>query len=115
MRTFFIALGFTLLTILSFSQNTIRLGEVAKHVGDSVTVCGKIPGGIPEMNTDLLYTLLAAYVIACVVMFLIPEGLFPKGQMEDRIVTKKGFYRKMFLTTGAIAIVLVWLLDYFFI
>lgn len=28
------------------SQDTIRIEDVAKHIGDSVTVCGKIYGGI---------------------------------------------------------------------
>lgn len=30
----------------SFSQTTIKLEEAAKHVGDSVNVCGKVAGGV---------------------------------------------------------------------
>lgn len=29
----------------TYSQTTIPLGDVSKHIGDSVTVCGKISGG----------------------------------------------------------------------
>ena len=67
------------------------------------------------MNTSLLFTLLTVYVLASITMFLIPEGLFPKGHTEDRIITKKGYYRKVFLIAGACVIVLISLLDYFFI
>lgn len=34
------------ITSISFSQTSIKLEEAAKHVGDSVTVCGKVAGGI---------------------------------------------------------------------
>ena len=33
------------LPVLSFSQTTIKLEDAAKHVGDSVNVCGKVAGG----------------------------------------------------------------------
>lgn len=33
-------------TGVSFSQTAIKLEEVSKHVGDSVTVCGKVANGI---------------------------------------------------------------------
>ncbi|MEO6330915.1 MAG: hypothetical protein ABIO55_18410 [Ginsengibacter sp.] len=33
-------------TSISFSQNAIKLEDAAKHVGDSVTVCGKVANAI---------------------------------------------------------------------
>ena len=67
------------------------------------------------MNTFLLFTLLAVYILAPIIVFLIPEGLFSKGSTQDRIVTKKGYYRKVFLITGAAVIVIILCVDYFFI
>ena len=31
---------------VSFSQTSIKLEDAGKHIGDSVTVCGKVAGGI---------------------------------------------------------------------
>lgn len=31
---------------ISYSQTSIKLEESSKHIGDSVTVCGKVAGGI---------------------------------------------------------------------
>lgn len=33
-------------TSVSFSQNVIKLADVSKHVGDSVTVCGNVANAI---------------------------------------------------------------------
>lgn len=51
-------------TSISFSQTTIKLEDAGKHVGDSVTVCGKVAGGIflEEMeNSPTFLSLGAAY------------------------------------------------------
>lgn len=34
-----------LITLCSTAQQKITLAEISKHIGDSVTVCGKITGG----------------------------------------------------------------------
>jgi hypothetical protein len=36
---------FLLSAVIGHSQTTIKLEEVSKHVGDSVTVCGKVASG----------------------------------------------------------------------
>ena len=41
---FFVASLF--FTTVGFSQTSIKLEDAAKHIGDSVTVCGKVAGGI---------------------------------------------------------------------
>ena len=48
----------------SFSQTTIKLEDVSKHVGDSVSVCAKVAGGrfLEDMeNGPTFLTLGAAY------------------------------------------------------
>ncbi len=65
------------------------------------------------MNNNLLFTMLTVYALSCIIIFLIPERLFPKGHTEERIVTSRGFYRKVFVISGAIIILIVLLVDYF--
>ncbi len=52
------------ITGISFSQTSIKLQDAGKHVGDSVTVCGKVAGGVflEQMeNTPTYLSLGAAY------------------------------------------------------
>lgn len=44
MRKLFTTFLIVLVGLLSYSQNTIKLEDVAKHVGDSVKICGKVYG-----------------------------------------------------------------------
>jgi hypothetical protein len=67
------------------------------------------------MNGPLLFVMLTVYVLGSIIMFLLPEELFSKGSSEDRIVTDKGYYRKLFLIGGAVLIVIILLVDFFFI
>ena len=66
------------------------------------------------MNNTLLFTLLMAYVLGIVIMFLVPEGWMPKGSTPDRAVSKKGLGRKVFIIGGAIVIAIVMLVTNFF-
>ena len=65
MHNFFIAFSFIILGTFSASAQTkITPDEAAKHIGDSVTVCGKIYGGKYFDKSDNKITLLnmgAAY------------------------------------------------------
>lgn len=45
MKTSLLFTAFLFLACLSFSQITIRAEETQKHIGDSVTVCGKVYDG----------------------------------------------------------------------
>ena len=65
------------------------------------------------MNPTLFFTLLIAYVLGMVIMFIVPNGWMPKGSTPDRVVNEKGFGRKVFITGGAIVIVIVLLISYF--
>jgi hypothetical protein len=51
-------------TGVSFAQTAVKLEDASKHVGDSVTVCGKVAGGIflEQMeNSPTFLSLGAAY------------------------------------------------------
>lgn len=45
MRTLIIPLFLLFAATKVYSQQTIPLEDVSKHIGDSVTVCGKVSGG----------------------------------------------------------------------
>lgn len=45
-KLFVCSLCMFVLFVHALAQQTIQLSEVQKHIGDSVTVCGKIFGGI---------------------------------------------------------------------
>jgi len=45
MKNHIVLITFFFISFFSFSQTVIRLDEVYKHIGDSVTVCGKVSGG----------------------------------------------------------------------
>jgi hypothetical protein len=45
MRTIIIPLFLLFAVSKGYSQKTIPLEDVSKHIGDSVTVCGKVSGG----------------------------------------------------------------------
>ena len=64
------------------------------------------------MNTVLLFTMLTAYVLGIIIMFIVPEGWMPKGNTPER-VAHKGLGRKVFVTSGAIVIVIISLISYF--
>jgi hypothetical protein len=57
--------------------------------------------------------MLITYVLAIVIMFLIPERWMPKGNTPDEIVTEKGLYRKTFIIGGALVIVIATLIACF--
>jgi cytochrome c biogenesis protein CcdA len=63
------------------------------------------------MNTTLLLTLLTAYVLGMVIMFVAPEGWMPKGSTPDRIISRKGFGRTVFIIGSAIVIVIALLIS----
>ena len=51
----------TLILFVSFysqAQTSIKLEDVSKHVGDSVTVCGKVSGGVYMAQSNQKLTLL---------------------------------------------------------
>lgn len=42
MKKHIVLTAFLFISLISFSQTVIKLEEVAKHIGDSVTVCGNV-------------------------------------------------------------------------
>ena len=46
MKTIFVLVIFFLWSISASAQTTIQLADVGEYVGDSVTVCGKVSGGL---------------------------------------------------------------------
>jgi hypothetical protein len=64
------------------------------------------------MNTALLLVLLMAYLLGVIILFIVPDGWLPKGNTPDRVVSEKGFGRKVFIIGGAIVIVITLLISY---
>jgi hypothetical protein len=73
------------------------------------------------MGFELLYTSLLFFVLASAIMYLIPERLFTKkfyneaglSKAEvDKHRAKPGFYRKVFLVSGSIIILLMLFVRY---
>ena len=64
------------------------------------------------MTNALLLTLLTAYALGMAIMFIVPAGWMPKGSTPDRVVNEKGFGRKVFITGGAVIIIILSLITY---
>ena len=64
------------------------------------------------MTNALLLTLLTAYALGMAIMFIVPAGWMPKGNMPDRAINEKGFGRKVFIIGGALIIIIISLLTY---
>ena len=64
------------------------------------------------MTNTLLLTLLTAYALGMAIMFIVPAGWMQKGSTPDRDVNEKGFGRKVFITGGAVIIIILSLITY---
>ena len=67
---------------ISFSQTSVKLEDAGKHVGDSVTVCGKVAGGVflEQMeNTPTYLSLGAAYPDQLLTLMIAKDQ---RGQFE---------------------------------
>ena len=63
---------------------------------------------------DVLRIVIAAYILSCLLVYIIPEGLFSKGNSKDRIITEKGYYRKVFVIVGAAVVVITFAIKLIF-
>ena len=85
-------------TGISFSQTAIKLEDAAKHVGDSVNVCGKVAGGIflEQMeNSPTFLSLGAAYPDQLLTLVIWPDQRAqykpePETQYMDKDVCVTG-------------------------
>ena len=90
------------ITSISFSQTSIKLEEAGKHAGDSVTVCGKVAGGVflEQMeNTPTYLSLGAAYPDQLLTLLINKEH---RGQYEPAPETQ--YLDKEVCVTGKIVI-----------
>ena len=101
MKYLFVAFTF-FSTSVAFSQTSVKLEDAAKHVGDSVTVCGKVAGGIflEQMeNGPTFLSLGAAYPDQLLTLVIWKDQ---RGQYE--IAPETQFMDKDVCVTGKIVI-----------
>lgn len=85
-------------TGISFAQTSIKLEDAGKHIGDSVTVCGKVAGGIflQDMeNSPTFLSLGANYPDQLLSLVIWPDqrGLYqpaPEVQYLDKDICVTG-------------------------